>query len=114
MRVSIEKRGDTITLCYNLQRNPPTYDIVVFLALAEQERIKLGAKYFYVNIDSRITSQYAERMPDWDWRIKHLWVISSISHLTNQLSVCLGVCETSDQVVGKKFSKRNSHGLHRY
>jgi hypothetical protein len=74
MRVSIEKRGDTITLCYNLQRNPPTYDIVVFLALAEQERIKLGAKYFYVNIDSRITSQYAERMPDWDWRIKHLLI----------------------------------------
>jgi hypothetical protein len=33
-----------LSACYDLARNPPTYDVVAFLALLELERVRLGAE----------------------------------------------------------------------
>lgn len=40
----------TLTACYDLACNPPTYDVVAFLAHAELERLRLGAEAIDLHI----------------------------------------------------------------
>jgi hypothetical protein len=76
---------------YDLRRESPSYDFVVFLALCEQSRLLMQKESFYVYINTDIHQHYKDTVYDWKWRITHL-----LMPLAMMMPNCRGVGIGSD------------------
>lgn len=85
--------------CYDLSRNPPTYDVVAFLAHVELERLRIGAEHVDVHILLG---------PDGGFRRDNLWPRSREERCQLLHNVVLPLCRLLPSVQSTQVSPRSA------